>query len=107
MTHDEAIAVINAAKEDQQIECRQKGVNTEWKRMLLGASRECLFQFGSCDYRVKSEPREFWVNVYTDGVDDRLWRCREAAWQAREIGREIGRPEPQTLHLREVLEGEQ
>lgn len=56
MTHEQMIEVIQAAKDGKQIQCKSK----------YGAAKfvdidNPAFDFQGCDYRVKPEPREWWV----------------------------------------------
>lgn len=61
MTHDEMIAVIQAHKDGKKLEYRTKGM-VGWDDVT-----NVVWSFHSTDYRVKPEPRTFWVNVYPTG----------------------------------------
>ena len=62
MTHDEMIAVITAHKEGKTIQFR-------WRSEIKWQDTACpAWNFGDHDYRVKPEPLEIWVNVYSDGT---------------------------------------
>lgn len=63
MTHDEMIAVIQAAKEGKEIEYKNLG-NCPWGRIENNPGR---FDFIRFEYRVKPEPvklKEIWVTEY-------------------------------------------
>ena len=56
------------------------------------------FNAGS-SYRIKPKPREFWVNEYTKGVGDYLYKSEVIAVNDAENDEYI-----KTIHLIEVLE---
>lgn len=58
MTVDQMIEVLQAHKNGKQIEYQNKNSNS-WI--------ECtnpIWSFSQCNYRIKQEPRHFWVNIY-------------------------------------------
>ena len=60
------IAVLQAAKEGKLIQYRITdfaGKASGWE----DAQCPC-FDFTRCEYRIKPEPMEIWVNVYPDGT---------------------------------------
>ena len=59
MTHDEMIAVIQAHKEGKEVEWRPTGA----ERWRLATP---LWDFDTCEYRIKPEPKTIWVNEYDD-----------------------------------------
>ena len=65
MTIDEMIDVLRAAQDGMTIQYRNKLSAGSWWEAedSLGLS----FDFSGIDYRVKPEPREFWLNVYPHG----------------------------------------
>lgn len=79
MTHDEMIAVILAHKAGKKIESRAIGKN-EWYCLA-----DPVWDFAHYDYRVKREPRDFWLH--------------SSGWTAQKP-LDIHT----TIHVREVLE---
>lgn len=61
MTHDEMIAVIQAAKDGKQIQCRDK-IHKQWCDSLSP-----VWDFHTYDCRVKPEPRRVWVRFNAIG----------------------------------------
>lgn len=55
MTHDEMIAVIQAAKEGKTIQIKGN-ISGEWND-----ASGCRFNFVQCQYRIKPEPLVLWV----------------------------------------------
>lgn len=58
MTHQEMIDVIQAHKDDKVIEAEHKNAR-HWEQC-----KEPNWNFHAFNYRVKPEPRRFWINVY-------------------------------------------
>ncbi len=61
MTDDEIIAVVQAHKEGKAIESRNAG--GVWR----ACTPEPAWNFQDRDYRVKREPREWWLAIRGDG----------------------------------------
>jgi len=61
MTHDEMIAVIQAAKEGKTIQIKGN-IYGEWND-----ASGCRFNFVQCQYRIKPEPLVLWVAFHSDG----------------------------------------
>jgi hypothetical protein len=59
MTHDEMIEVIQAHKDGKAIQARLAGGGSEWKRNTAPQ-----WNFLSAEYRVKPEPKEYWLVPY-------------------------------------------
>lgn len=65
MTNQEIIAVVQAAIEGKKIEWRWKDrAESPWMETLYPGKG--TWDFEHLDYRVKREPRTWWVNVYPD-----------------------------------------
>lgn len=62
MTHQEMIDVIQAHKDGKQIQF-QAGGCLLW---IDVQDNDPSWDFNSCNYRIKPEPRRFWLNVYPD-----------------------------------------
>ena len=93
MTIDEMIAVLQAAKEGKQIQARSKHYpDGGWRDTDISS-----WHFFPFDYRVKPEPREFWINVYPDHIDCIAHRIRERAIASCA-------PDAKTIRVREVIE---
>jgi len=60
MTHNEMIAVIQADRDGKEVEWRPTGA----ERWRLATP---LWDFDTCEYRIKPEPKAIWVNEYEDG----------------------------------------
>lgn len=62
MTHDEMIAVIAAYRDGKVVEFRQYGMS-DWKPIKGCAG----WDFHTYQYRIKPEPREWYMVVFEDG----------------------------------------
>ena len=60
MNHDEMIAVIQAHKDGKQIQWKSRNGVDGWDDCSDGYWQP-KFNFGCCDYRIKPEPREWWI----------------------------------------------
>lgn len=58
MTHNEMIEVIQAHRDGKTVQCRLQKHQEDWY------DAEPDWNFYDFDYRIKPEPREWWVNVY-------------------------------------------
>jgi hypothetical protein len=74
MTHDEMIAVIAAHKDGKTVQVRCKGSDREW-----GYTSGPYWNFADCDYRIKPEPLEYWVNTYKNSVYNALHPTEDSA----------------------------
>lgn len=92
-TLDEMIAVMQAAKEGRDIQYRPRNRPAEW-------SNACgsLWNWVSCEYRVKTEPRDFWVNFHPDMQCGYAYLSKEEADLRKGCGRS------DCIHVREVTE---
>lgn len=96
MTIDEMIAVLQAAKRGEQIQCFDKDHPEQGWRDLVAAN----WDFYRADFRVKPKPRKWWAALYPQvGLRGGLWETKDEAIRDSE-NREI-------IRVREVLEGEQ
>lgn len=61
MTIDEMIAVLQAHKAGKTVQFLDSRSNdeTSWSDLTTG-----IFNFGLHDYRIKPEPREWWIHMY-------------------------------------------
>tara|TARA_R110000764_G_scaffold40882_1_gene91455 strand:- start:3142 stop:3450 length:309 start_codon:yes stop_codon:yes gene_type:complete len=62
MTHDEMIEVIKAHKDGKVIQFRPRIVRGEWMTMTKGVAP--IWNFDMTEYRVKPEPKEYWLVPY-------------------------------------------
>lgn len=95
MTHDEIIAVVQAHKEGKVIQSKLRRKELEWYDTAPS------WDFHNFDYRVKPEPREWWVNKYHN------WTCCNMHPTLDEaIKCSTGSPqEPiERIHVREVID---
>lgn len=74
MTHDEMIAVIQAAKEGKELQSKFRlmrgGEPNEWRELHRRSEH---FDFADYDYRVNPEPpkpREFWIRRACSPIND-------------------------------------
>jgi len=88
MTHDEIIAVVTAHRDGKRIEVACKG-GKEW-----GVMEPPPWDFQRFNYRVKREPREFWLEK--EGGAYIVWVIDPSHCSCPE-GSEV-------IHVREVLE---
>lgn len=90
MTHDEMIAVIQAHKEGKQIEYRTINPESPWVYV-----KNPKWDFPQIEYRVKPEPRTFWLvstpagahfgyTNYTEAKDVRA-ACQGTLIQVQEV----------------------
>jgi len=94
MTIDKMIAVLQAAKAGKQIQHRYKhDEGTAWHDTGLQ-----IWNFTDYDFRVKPEPREWWLVMAT--YDCHAFPTKEAAINF-EAGFNSGKP---IIKVREVLE---
>jgi hypothetical protein len=105
MTRDEArefAKVVQAYADGKSVEYTNK--NTEGWVSLCTADRHYWFDTEMFDYRIKPEPREWWVMLDCDMDDDGLKYQTEAdATAAAEEWNRTGSFAPYTVfHVREV-----
>jgi hypothetical protein len=93
VTHDQIIAVVQAHKEGKQIEYTYK-YPAAAAGVWLSMQSPQFFNFADCVYRVKPEPREWWI--YEDGSD-----CPPRAYPTEQVFT-IMAP-IKGIHVREVL----
>ncbi len=92
-TLKQKIAVMQAAEDGKDIEILQgKDV---WDKIDFQPD----FNWEICDYRIKEEPVEFWVNVYDSGVGGN-YKTKKIAVQCIPIGSVCLK----TIKVREVTE---
>ena len=89
MTHDEMIAVIKAHKEGKKIQSQEIG-NPNWYDVQFP-----LWDFYNLDYRIKPEPREFWL------CGSYVFWAKSAAESYQNSLRTVSLP---IIHVREVVE---
>lgn len=78
MTHDEMIAVIQAAKDGKVIESTfNDGLEIDWSEDT--EHQKDGFDFQSYIYRIKPEPRSLWVVRYENGKRDTVWDEKQHA----------------------------
>ena len=66
MKHDEMMDVIQAHKEGKQIQSRRCDDASRWTDDAV-RGLGCDFNFDSFDYRIKTEPREWFVKLWPNG----------------------------------------
>jgi hypothetical protein len=65
MTHDEMIEVIQAHKDGKVIQRRVKAaIDSKFKDRHV---KHVFMDFATHDYRIKPEPKEYWLLPYLDG----------------------------------------
>lgn len=83
MTIDEMIAVLQAAKAGKAIQCKGKR-DKEWSDIT--PFENATWDFNLADYRVKPEPREWWLHSYAGKSSPRpfgaLYFTKEDAYSA-------------------------
>lgn len=79
MTHDEMIAVIQAAKDGKQIQLRRNS-QEPWRNVVSPR-----FDFDSFDYRAKPEPREWWVCTFQSNGLVNCDKAHPGAFKVREV----------------------
>jgi hypothetical protein len=86
----EKIEVMQAALDGKEIEASEK--NGKWAEASAPN-----WDWHIYDYRIKPEPREFFVNVYGDGLTGELYELKQTALSVTSIPKE-------TIKVREVIE---
>jgi len=94
MTDREIIEVVQAHIDGKDIQFKTTG-NTEWRSP---DNNGLFWQFYDCDYRVKPEPRKFWINKYFSNQDT-VYDNEYSAKNSVILGGE-------TIELVEVMKGE-
>jgi hypothetical protein len=94
LLYDEMIAVLQAAEAGKIIQCRRKHGGT-WDEGFIRSNSRVGFNFIDYDYRVKPEPREWWIhkNEIT-GYCSGAYPCPQLYIRPNEI----------EIHVREVLD---
>ena len=92
MNIDEMIAVMEASK-TKVIQARRTA-SSEWSDV-----KAPNWDWFACEYRVKPQPREFWINTYSNGSVYLHNNSEEAGWQKRCSGNTST-----TIHVIEVIE---
>ena len=66
----ELLPIIQAFAEGKEIEASAKsnGKAGGWVNVKTGSIFEEQFPANTMDYRIKPEPREFWLNISPDGI---------------------------------------
>jgi hypothetical protein len=104
MDIDSMIAVLQAAKAGKQIEYRTRrstnGSTDPWA-ITHSITERGWFDSQVFDYRVKPEPREWWVNVYDGMPEGFVHPTKEDAehWKSQSSG-----TRKEVVRVREVLE---
>lgn len=65
-TVEEAIEVLQALREGKQVQFFLETSNSWVDSMHVVPSQNLLPNFTDCKYRVKPEPREFYINIYSN-----------------------------------------
>jgi len=91
MNHDEMIEVIQAHKDGKTIQLRHKN-QPKW----VDFSKP-LWNFDNTDYRVKPEPREFYIDLNSNGTVQCGLPVRASDGSASSLASE-------TIKVREVIE---
>lgn len=73
MDIDYMISVLQAYKDGQTVQWRTKG-NTVWEDYVANI----VFDFSIMEYRVKPEPREFWLKLQEDGSVKRIQQSNKS-----------------------------
>jgi hypothetical protein len=98
MTIDEMIAVLEAAK-TEKAEWKVKS-SDRWSPFALDSLQRYGINPNEFDYRVKREPRQWWVNVYDGEPNGYIHTTKAKAeyWQSQAGTRK------ECVKVREVLE---
>ena len=97
-TLKEKIEVMQAALDGKEIQAKIEDMD-KWVTIEVNAEK-MEWDWAECDYRIKHEPMEFWVNVYKCIEDACPHETKEKALKA------ISFPEDyiKTIKVREVIE---
>jgi len=90
-TLQEKIAVMQAFADGREIESTRSG--SAW-----GVNTSPVWNWLECEYRVKREPREWWVNVYPEESSSIAHLSRTAA------DCDATRTRTECIHVREVID---
>lgn len=96
MTIDEMIVCLQALKEGKKLEYRDRR-DSEWHEAKY------LPDFGTLEYRVKPEPREFWINYYRKHLGAGTPVCIPH-YTREDADHHAGAYRTDCIHVREVVE---
>jgi len=93
MPTPEKIAVMQAFLDGETIQCRKHGSKKNWG---VVRNPDPSWNWKDTDYRIKPEPREFWLNIYDNTAVS--FSTEEAAEKHVCFGR------TERIRVREVIE---
>jgi hypothetical protein len=96
MDTKQMIEVLQAYERGERVQCRVAS-NEEWMDCALKSAAPTIvptFSFGCHEYRIKPQPREWWINRYPGGGIG-IYDSKELA----EINKSL-----ECIHVREVTE---
>jgi hypothetical protein len=94
-----AIEVMQAFVDGKEIQDRNRKFGGEWYMTVVGGGLGGpMWSWSTTEYRVKPEPKEIWVNEYSDG-SSYGYDCRDNAIAADPFG-----PLRKAVRYREVIE---
>lgn len=99
MTLKEIKTVVDGALAKKVIQYQFKQAATPWQDYKFDGSMSPM-NFNQYDYRIKPEPREFWVNEYLKSLGE----MHSTFDKAKEAARLDSSLLIRTIHLREVLD---
>jgi len=88
------LPVIRAFADGKEVEWRDNDLYKEWQT----GAQEPTFDEPSNEWRIKPEPREFWINIYGDGYEP----CVHPTLQSAE--EECSPARKEVIKVREVME---
>lgn len=101
MNINEMIEILQAYKEGENIQAKYKGGSSFWGVI----DNPPTWNFEEYDFRVKPEPREFYVNLY-GGSDIHISLTEDDAEKGKTGMSGRVRTDVETIRVREVLDNE-
>lgn len=75
MSIDQIVEVVTAFRDGKKVQSRQRFANTCW-----GDTNSPDWNFSEFEYRLKREPREFWIVDHRDHEVPRVYSCEQKLW---------------------------
>ena len=102
MEIDDMIEVLQAYKKGKQIQYRNTRLDGDW---VDPETRSPVWQFYEFEYRVKPEPREWYMRVYQDNYDEIvLFSSKEALFDDIQSRNSVDKHPFDVIKVREVIE---
>jgi hypothetical protein len=102
-TTKEKIAIMQAFEDGKPIEMKNAS-SAQWSTLSMGKSADPIWNWGSCDYRIKQEPKVVYINYYEDYEESEGYSPYGDVYDSEEDAIEGRGDVGKTLKFIEVLE---